>query len=318
MGRATRGASLEAEAAFPAARLRWPARLDDRATLARVLIAPAVLFIAVLVGGPLVLSLFLSLTDATAGSLSGNFIGGDNFSRALESTIFRHTVFNTFLFTLASQVAVVVAATALAHVLLRNFRGKWLLRFLILLPWAAPISLGTIGWKWIFDSLYSVLNWTLRFVHILRPEDFPVWLGDPNLAQVSIISVQAWRLIPFATVIMIAGLSKIPQEIEDAALVDGAHGWRRMVYITTPLLLPIATIAVLFGVVFTAADMTVVYVLTGGGPFNSTHVLPSWAFQIGIVSGSLGSGAAIAIYLFPLLVLVTIAGLTFARRLEVT
>ena len=124
--------------------------------------------------------------------------------------------------------------------------------------------------------------------------------------------------MPFATVIMIAGLASIPQEVDDAARVDGATGLRKLWYVTLPLQLPIATIAVLFGIVFTATDMAVVYVLTRGGPFNSTQSLPMWAFTTGIQASSLGQGAAIALFLLPILALVTVLMLLFARRVEVT
>jgi multiple sugar transport system permease protein len=130
--------------------------------------------------------------------------------------------------------------------------------------------------------------------------------------------VHAWRLLPFATVIMIAGLASIPKEVDDAAKVDGATGLKKLWYVTLPLQLPIATIAVLFGIVFTATDMAVVYILTRGGPFNSTQMLPMWAFQTGIQAGSLGQGAAIALFLLPVLALVTVLMLLFARRVEVT
>jgi multiple sugar transport system permease protein len=130
--------------------------------------------------------------------------------------------------------------------------------------------------------------------------------------------VHAWRLLPFATVIMIAGLASIPKEVDDAARVDGATGLRKLWFVTLPLQLPIATIAVLFGIVFTATDMAVVYILTRGGPFNSTQMLPLWAFQTGIGAGSLGAGAAIALFLLPVLAVVTVLMLLFARRVEVT
>lgn len=298
-------------------RLRWRDRLEDPRVLGRLMIGPAVLFITALVGLPLLLAIWLSFTDATAGSLSGRFIGWENFTRELRNPIFQRSVRNTFIFTIVSQVLVLVLAKVLANFLVRQFRGRWILRALILLPWAAPITLGAIGWKWILDSLYSVLNWTLRALHILGPGAAPQWLGEPGLAMASIIAVHTWRLLPFAAVILLAGLSSIPPDVEDAAKVDGAVGWRRMAYVTIPMILPVIMVAALFGIVFTATDMTIVYVLTKGGPFNSTHVIASWAFQTGILSSSLGAGAAISLYLFPLLVVVSVVMLRFARRAEV-
>jgi multiple sugar transport system permease protein len=152
----------------------------------------------------------------------------------------------------------------------------------------------------------------------VSPQHVPNWLGTPREAMSSIITVQAWRTIPFATVIFLAGISSIPQEVDDAAAIDGATGLRKFWYVSLPLQLPIAIVAVLFGVIFTATDMVVPYILTNGGPFNSTHVLTTLAFQQGIASGNVGEGAAIALFMLPLLAFVTIAMLIFARRAEVT
>ena len=233
-------------------RRRWGDLLEERRFLAPALIGPAVVFIVLLVGVPLGLAVYLSLTNATSGSLSGTWVGVQNFVDAWDSSNFRTALQNTIVFTLASQVLVIVGAAILAHALLRPFRGRWLLRFLILLPWAAPVALSTIGFLWIFDSQFSVVNWTL--VHDLLPggghfylykpvnwvlgvidhlpwlhtgkiDPFnpPQWLGQATLAKLSIIAVQAWRILPFATVIFLAGLSSIPPEVEDAARIDGAR-----------------------------------------------------------------------------------------------
>jgi multiple sugar transport system permease protein len=292
--------------------------LEQRRVLAPLLIAPAVLFIGLLVAGPLVLSVYLSLTDATAGALSGEFVGLDNYRRQWDDPNFQTALKNTIFFTVAANVVIVLGAAILSHFLVRDFRGKWILRFLVLLPWAAPVALSTIGFLWIFDSLFSVVNWVL--IHLSLVDEFnpPQWLGDRENAMAAIITVHAWRLLPFATVIMIAGLASIPAEIDDAAKVDGATGLRKLWYVTLPLQLPIALIAVLFGIVFTATDMAVVYILTRGGPFNSTQMLPMWAFATGIQSGDLGAGAAVALYLLPVLAIVTIGMLYFARRVEVS
>jgi multiple sugar transport system permease protein len=308
---------MEAVAARARPAPRWRERLEERNVLAAVLIAPAVTFVLVLVGGPLLLAMWLSFTTATAGSFSGDFIGLENFTREWSNPIFRDALKNTFIFVFVSQAVVLVGAKLLANFLVKDFRGKWIIRFLVILPWAAPISLGVMGWKWVFDSLYSSVNWIGRAVGILGERANPQWTGDETLAMAAIITTHAWRLLPFATIIIIAGLASIPKEVQDAAAVDGATGWQRLVYITLPMLLPIMTIAVLFGIVFTATDMIVVYLLTNGGPFNSTQMITTWAFQTGIVSGALGDGAAVSLYLFPILLVVTILMLWFARRTEV-
>ena len=292
--------------------------LESRRFLATALIAPAVLFILVLVGGPLLLAMYLSLTDAVGGTLGGEWVGFDNFVDAWRDPNFRRALRNTLLFTIVSQAIVLLCAGLIAHALTRPIRGKWLLRFLIILPWAAPVPLSTIGWLWIYDSLFSVVNWVAKQLHLVDQFDPPQWLGDPTLALAAVISVHAWRIIPFAVVIFLAGLASIPSEVEDAAKVDGAVGLKKFWYVTLPLQLPIATVALLFGIVFTATDMTVVYILTQGGPFNSTQMLTSWAYFTGIRGGALGEGAAVSLYLLPLLVVVAVLMLRFARKVEVT
>jgi multiple sugar transport system permease protein len=304
--------------AEPRPQARWRNLFEESRFLASVLIGPAVLFIALLVGLPLALSVYLSLTDATTGNLTGHFVGLDNFIHAWDDPNFRRALRNTILFTVASQAIVLVCAGLIAHALVRPFRGRWILRFLILLPWAAPVPLSTIGWLWIYDSLFSVVNWVAKRLHLVDQFNPPQWLGDPNLALAAVTSVHAWRIIPFAVVIFLAGLASIPGEVEDAAKVDGATGIRKFWYVTLPLQLPIATVAVLFGIVFTATDLTVVYILTQGGPFNSTQMLTTWAFQKGIVAGSIGEGAAVSLYLLPVLVVVAVLMLRFARKVEVT
>ena len=309
-------ASVAAREGSRLGRLRYVA--ERRGVLATLLISPSVLFIGVLVGVPLGLAIYLSLTDATAGSLTGPWVGLRNFRQAVENPVFRSALWHTFVFTVISQAVVVVCAGLLAHALVRNFRGRWFLRFFILLPWAAPIALTAIGFLWFYDPQASIFNWFLIHLHIVSPQHVPNWLGTPRDAMSSIITVQAWRTIPFATVIFLAGISSIPQEVDDAAAIDGATGLRKFWYVSLPLQLPIAIVAVLFGVIFTATDMVVPYILTNGGPFNSTHVLTTLAFQQGIASGNVGEGAAIALFMLPLLAFVTVAMLIFARRAEVT
>ena len=303
--------------ATPAKRLE---NLSERSGfLASCLIAPAVLFILAVVGTALVLAVKLSFTDATAGSLSGEWVGVRNFQDLIHSGPFHDVLWHTFLFTAISQVIVVVLAGVLAHALVRSFRGRWLLRFMILLPWAAPVALTTIAFLWFFDPLASIWNWFLiHGFHIYTDNNKPNWLGTPRLAMSSIIAVHVWRLLPFATIIFIAGIASMPQEVDDAAAIDGATGLKKFWYVSLPLQLPIAIVAVLFGVVFTATDIAVVQILTNGGPFNSTEVLTTYAYHTGIEGAALGEGAAISLFLLPVLAFVAIGMLVFARKAEVT
>jgi multiple sugar transport system permease protein len=294
---------------------------DDERWLSRILLAPAIVYIVAIVGLPFLLALLYSLTSISLGGHTANFVGLSNFTFALEDPGFRRALWNTFFFAFVSQILVLVLSTILSIALQRDFRGKWIVRLLILLPWVAPISLGSIGWLWIFDSIYSVINWVLQHgLHVcgaMGQRACPVWLGQPDLAMTSVIVVQVWRTLPLATVIFLGGLTGIPQDIHDAAEVDGARFFRHLFQVTLPLVLPIAIVAILFGFVFAFTDMIVIYVLTRGGPFDTTQVLASMAFFKGIDGGDLGGGAAIALFLFPVLAVAAVLLLRIARRAEV-
>ena len=290
-------------------------RADRR--LGVLMLAPALLYITLLVAVPFLLALFLSLTNSSAGSLQFSFVGLQNFQNVVASPVFRRSLRNTFVFTFVSQLAVMVLGNILARALMRPFFGKTVARFVILMPWAAPISLATLGWLWIFDSTFSVINWLLKVLGWLGPGQWYYWLGDPTLGMVAIITIHVWRMLPFSTVILLAGLTAIPNEVREASAIDGAGTLARIFQVEIPMMRPILTVAVLFGVVFTFTDMSVVYLLTRGGPFNSTHVLASLAFQDGVLGGDVGRGAAVAIFLVPVLVVLAVLMLRSSRRAEV-
>jgi multiple sugar transport system permease protein len=292
-------------------------RKSDR-RLGVLMLAPAVLYIALLVGVPFLLAVFLSLTNSSAGSLQFSFVGLQNFRNVIASPIFLRALRNTFIFTFVSQLTVIVLGNILARALMRPFFGKSIARFLILMPWAAPISLATLGWLWIFDSTFSVINWLLKVSGWLGPGQWYYWLGDTTLGMTAIIVIHVWRMLPFSTVILLAGLTSIPHEVHEAADIDGAGFFAKTFRVTIPMMLPILTVAVLFGAVFTFTDMSVVYLLTRGGPYNSTHVLASLAFQDGVLGGDVGRGASVAIFLLPVLLVLAIVMLRTSRRADVT
>ena len=290
---------------------------DSEHWLGRLFIGPAVLYIVLLVGVPFFMALYYSVSDTTTGGGTFGFVGLRNFAGVIGTPKFQTGLKNTLIFALVSQAVILLLSNALALALQSDFRGKWLLRFLILLPWVAPISIGTIAWLWIFDSTYSVLNWTLRMAGLIQGSGY-MWLGVPHLAMGSVIAVHVWRQLPLATVILLGGLSSIPNDIHDAAAVDGARFWRHYFQITLPLILPISLVVLLFGLIFAFTDMVIIYNLTRGGPYDTTQVLASLAFYTGIAGGDLAEGAAIALFLFPLLLAVALGFLRIARRIEVT
>jgi multiple sugar transport system permease protein len=291
--------------------------LDRERLLGPTLVTPAVVYLVLVVAYPLVLSFLYAFSDVTTGSQTLHFVGFQTFVAAIEDPVFLTSLINTVIFTAISQFLVVVLSTVLAFVLTAKFHGRWFVRFLVLMPWTTPVALSAVIWLWMLDSIFSPFDWFAQLLHIVPPGGHIVFLGQSGLAMGSVIALQTWRILPLATVILMAGLSAIPSEVNDAAEVDGAGFWRRLFGITLPLLTPVMTVALLFGIVFTFTDMAVVYVLTGGGPGNATQVLASWAFLKGINGGNLGVGAADALFMFPVLLGLAVLMLRLASRAEV-
>jgi multiple sugar transport system permease protein len=289
--------------------------LDRDGVLAPLMLLPSVVYILALVAVPFFLAIAYSLSDVTVGDPSFDYVGLRNFRAVLKDPVFRRSLTNSLFITAVTMVLVLVLAKILALVLTRDFRGKWVVRFLILLPWTTPVPLAAIAWLWMLDSLFSPIDWTLRWLGLLDGNLH--WLGNPTLAKVSVIAVQVWRIVPLAAVIIMAGLAAIPQDINDAAEVDGAGFWRTLFEVTIPMTLPVTAVATLFGAVLVFTDMSVVYVLTRGGPIDATQILPTWAFFRGIAGGDLAQGAAIALFLFPLLLAMAILILRSVRKMEV-
>ncbi|MGW1342324.1 carbohydrate ABC transporter permease [Kribbella sp. NPDC002412] len=297
--------------------LRVRRRFADRdSVLAWVFLLPSVVYIVALVAIPFFLAIAFSFSDVTAGDPSFDWAGLGNYRNVFDDPVFWRSLRNTIVFTVVSMALIVVLGKVLANILIADFRGKWVVRFLVLLPWTTPVALSTIAWLWLLDSVFSPIDWVLRELGVIEANMY--WLGKPNLAIWSVILVHVWRLVPLAAVIMMAGLVAIPKDVQEAASVDGARFWRRMFEITIPLTMPVIAVAALFGAILTFTDMAVVYVLTRGGPTNSTQVLASWAFFRGIEGGDVGQGAAIALFLFPLLLAGAIAILRAVRRMDVS
>jgi multiple sugar transport system permease protein len=297
--------------------------MEDPAFLGALFLTPAVAYIIILVGIPFVLALAFSVTDVTVGNTSLDFVGLENFRRVWATPQFRRALANSFLFTVTAQLLVLVLANILALLLAQEFRGKWIARTLIMLPWATPIALGVTGWLWLLDSKFSPFDWILQSVGLLGPGTLlgpgrhMTFLGREGLAMASVIVVYVWRILPLAAVIILAGLTSIHRDLLDQAEVDGAGPMRIHFQISLPLILPIMSVALLFGLIFTFGDMVVVFILTRGGPVYYTQVLPVWAWFKGIDGGNLSEGAAIALTLFPVLLLVAILMLRLAHRTDV-
>ena len=296
-----------------ASRSRVKGLLEDERWLAAALLFPTMLLLGLFIAYPFVKGVMLSLTSARVGE-PGEWVGFANFAKIWDDPIFRRAVWNTFWYTGVTTVFKLALGLWLAVLLNRHFRGKAFVRAFILLPFIIPTVLSTFAWKWMFDPTFSVLNWTFYKLGLITGRIN--WLGDPDLAMVSVMVVNIWRGVPFYAISLLAGLQTISPELHEAAAIDGARPWQRFWHVTWPLLLPVTMVVVLFSVIQTFADFQLVYVLTGGGPANATHLFATYAYQIAIGTGLLSEGAAISLAMFPVLFLVVVVQLLYIRRVE--
>jgi len=285
--------------------------LDHEQALGYILVAPVVILLLALVAYPFVIAVYLALTDRTIGS-TGTFIGLTNIERLMNDQIYKQALRNTLIYTAGATILKLAAGFGVALLINEKFRFRQTVRSAILLPWIVPAVLGTLAWMWIFAPNFSVLNWILINLG-LTTSGFP-WLVDPNLALFSVILVNTWRGIPFFAITLLAGLQTIPQELYEATAIDGAGKLARFWYVTVPLMLPILIITLVLSIIWTFSDFQIVYGLTGGGPFNSTHLLATLSYQVGIASGRLGEGAAISLTMLPALLVLVAVQIIYLRR----
>jgi multiple sugar transport system permease protein len=276
------------------------------------LILPALALLVALVAFPFGMAIYFSLSDYWVGS-PGGFVGLANYREILGNEIFRQTVQNSFVFTAIALTLKTVLGVWLAMLLARPARFKRLIRGAVLLPFVIPTALSTLGWLWMFDSLYSVVNWTGIRLGVITPPG-PNWLGQATYAMIAVIVVNVWRGLPFFAITTLAGLVAVPREYYEAAEVDGAGSWSRFWLVTLPLIKPVLAVVILFSTIFTFGDFNIVYVLTRGGPMNTTHLFATLAYQVGLSGGNLGQGAAIALFIFPLLGAVVFFQLRYIRK----
>jgi multiple sugar transport system permease protein len=310
------GSGSAAAAALPGERLvvsRWTRLLENQRVLAAALIAPGVIILTVFIAYPFVMAIWFALTDISVGT-AGTFVGIDNFKKAWSDTIFQAAFWNTCFYTFWATVFKLTLGMWLALLLNRHFPFKRMIRAWMLLPFIIPTVLSTFAWRWMFDPTFSVINWTLY--HAGWISDRLPFLSDGDWAMWCAIVVNTWRGTPFFAITLLAGLQTINPDLHEAAALDGANAWHRFWHVTWPLLLPVTLVVVVFSVIQTFSDFQLIYVLTGGGPANSTHLVATYAYQIGVASGLLGEGAAISLFMFPVLCLVVWFQLRYLKRME--
>ncbi|MGN8026538.1 carbohydrate ABC transporter permease [Microbacterium sp. 22242] len=264
------------------------------ATISRWLfVAPAVLFVLMFFGYPVVKNITMSLqkyTTATFYTGEAPWVAFANYVSIFTSPLFSTTVINTALFTVGSIVLQFVIGLALALFFTRRFPLSGFLRSLLLLPWLLPLIASSAVWKWILDQDSGALN---QFLGLFGIQPVP-WLVSPGLALVAVIGVNVWLGIPFNTTILYSGLQAVPEELYEAAALDGAVGWRAFWHITWPSIRSVVSVVVVLGVVYTLKVVDIILGLTGGGPANSTQTLATWAYQKSFVQFAFGEGASIS------------------------
>jgi multiple sugar transport system permease protein len=261
---------------------------------------PAAAFLIVFLAYPLGLGIWLSFTDTTIGK-TGHFIGLENYSWLSDDDVFWLSVFNTLLYTIVASSIKFAIGLYLALLLNKNMPFKAIIRAMVLIPFIVPTVLSAIAFWWIFDTQFSILTWMMQGVGLIAQDHQIPWLGESTLARGSVIFANIWRGVPFVAITLLAGLQTVPASLYEAAVIDGATRWQMFRHITYPLLTPIIAVVMTFSVLFTFTDFQLIWVLTRGGPFNTTHLMATLSYQRAILGGYLGEGSAIATAMIPFL-----------------
>jgi len=252
----------------------------------------------VIVAGLIIYPAFYSIFLATLNKAQTRFVGLGNFSYLLSRDTFWMVIQQSAIFALTAVFFKALIGLVTAH-LVNNLpskgQRKW--RGMLLVPWVIPLALSTLGWWWLFDPTHSAFNWLIRG---FGGTDIP-WLSDPYWARFSVILVNVWYGAPFFLIMYLAALKSVPEQLYEAAQIDGANAWQRFLHITLPMMRNIIAITVLFSLIVTFANFDIVQIMTAGGPRNMTHVFATYAFLLGIRSGDLPLGAAVSLFMFPIL-----------------
>jgi multiple sugar transport system permease protein len=296
---------------------------DRDSVVGAIMLAPAVIYVVALVAVPFFLAIALSLSNATVGNPAiSQFVGLSNFISVVREAAFLFAFRNSIIITAATLVLLTILTIVQVELLARDFAGKRIAQTLLILPWAMPVALAAVGWLWLLDSEFSPIDWILRAVGllgpgtVLGPANNLYYLGREWLGLGAVIVINVWRTLPLSTIIVLAGRTALPIEVFEQAELDGAGYFRVLFQITLPALAILLIVAILFTVLVIFGDMTVVALTTRGGPGYTTEILPYWAYLKGIQGGALSQGAAIALFLFPVLLAASVLALRMAYRRE--
>jgi multiple sugar transport system permease protein len=288
--------------------------------LGPLLVAPAVLLLVGLLAYPLGLALLFSLTDRRLAAPTYHFVGLQNFIELAGDDTFRRVLWNTVNYTFVAVLAKLALGMALALALHRVGFLKNFWRGAVLLPWIVPTSLSALGWKWVFDPDRGLINWyAARLIHLFHLNiGLPDWRGDASLAMLSVQLVNVWRGTPFFAIGLLAGMQAIPEELYEAARLDGARAATQFWRVTWPLLIPITLVITVFSIIQTFSDFQIVHVMTQGGPLDRTHLVATFAHAIAFSSHRLGYGSAASLFMLPVLALVVWLQVRYLSRSDVS
>ena len=286
---------------------RWRRFIGRKSTVGVLMCVPLLAVVIGLVAYPAAYSMFL----ATLNKAETKFVGLDNFFFLFKRDTFWMVVRQSVMFALVAVLFKALIGLIAAHAINTipaKGQRKW--RGMMLVPWVIPPALSTLGWWWLFEPTYSALNWLLTAIGA----DTIPWLSDGFWARVSVILVNVWVGAPFFLIMYLAALKSIPEELYEAAAIDGANAWQRLYHITLPMMRNIIAITVLFSIIVTLANFDIVRVLTQGGPRNTTHLFATYAFRVGIESGDIPLGAAVSLFMFPVLAILAFVILRNVRK----
>lgn len=283
---------------------------ERESRLAWLFMIPGLLILFIFMGYPFVYGIYISMTDAFVGFPGEQFIGTENYQRLLDDPVFLKTVRNTMVYGFGTVPFKLLLGLSLALVLNQQFRFSRVFRAFLLLPWIVPTAISSLAFLMLYSGVLSPISWVLENMGLINGNIN--FLGKPVNAIVSLCLANIWRGVPFFGVSILAGLQAVPDELNEAAALDGANVWQRFWVVTWPVIRNITLIATLFSIIWTFADFQLIYVLTKGGPANSTHIFGTYAYQT-LGYTDLGTAAAISLYMFPLLAILAIFLLRFIR-----
>jgi len=282
-----------------------------RSTMAFLMCLPLIVIIGGLVAYPALYAIYLSMLNKSQTQFVWFWEPRSNFRFLLSRDVFWDVVKQSAIFTgfaVAFKALIGLITAHLINNLPAKGQRKW--RGMLLVPWVIPLALSSLGWWWLFDPTHSAFNWLIA---LFGGEEIP-WLSDPIWARFSVILVNVWYGAPFFLIMYLAALKSVPEQLYEAAAIDGASAWQKFCHITLPMMRNIIAITVLFSLIVTFANFDIVQIMTAGGPRNMTHVFATYAFMLGIKSGDIPLGATVSLFMLPILAIAAIFILRGVRK----